>query len=136
PAAEDAAYDRAEAQRGLRRSREAAGDRAALPRSRLGTVRAWPGGNGGLRAGGGGAVEEGDPDRGHPAGLTHEADSTRVPHAVQRHQRVHARLRRAMAVHRRCGTVRNAESWAVPGLQRTTTCCAAPGTQWHVSNAE
>jgi hypothetical protein len=51
-----------------------------------------------------------------------------VPDAVQRHQRVYARLRRAMAVHRRAGTFADVRVRNDPGSARITSCCAAPGT--------
>jgi hypothetical protein len=42
------------------------------------------------------------------------------PDAVQRHQRVYARLRHAMAVRRRSGIVTSSALGKVPVLQRTT----------------
>jgi hypothetical protein len=53
----------------------------------------------------------------------------RVPDAVQRlHKRVYARLRRAMAVHRRAGSVPNADVRYGPGSaeRHDRRCFASP----------
>ena len=49
----------------------------------------------------------------------HDSDLARFPDAVQR-----------ATVHRRSGIVPNSEYTKVPGLQRTTACCAAPGMRF------
>src|ERR1700704_4073509 len=66
-------------------------------------------------------------------GDTAEALRGVVPRTPQRHKRVYARLRRAMALAKRCaaelGPYQRAVFVTVPVLRSSTSCCIAPGTR-------